>query len=171
MLTAAPLQTSYNQYAPVAQVGLVGDMNLANIDTRICDDPSGDGVGFGLAVSQGTLHGDKSAAIGQISGGAFVGITIADQTLIASTTALVDKYVDTDNMGVLTFGTIWVSPATDVVVGTQAYFNDETGELGGSSIPNAVAIVGSRWVDSKPNTDQPTLNFNGLARVNLGIKA
>lgn len=168
MLTPAPLQTSYTQYMPVAQLGMPGSMTPYNIDTRIMEDPTGNGVGFGLAVSQGTLHGDKSVAIGELSGGAFVGITCADPTLYNGG-AHVDKYGDGDDAAILTFGDRWVAPATNVVSGHQVYFNSATGELGDSSIANATAIPNSRWIDSKPNTDQqPTVNFNGLARVRLG---
>lgn len=170
MLTAAPLQTSYQQYGTAAQIGMPRDGQRYNIETGILEDPTGDGVGFGLAVSRGSLHGSKSVALGQLSGGAFVGITFLDASHFNRGGALADKFSDGDNIPVLDFGTIWVSPATtNVVAGHPVYFNSATGRLGDSSIANAVLIAGAVWMDDKPNTDQPMINFNGLAGVKLGI--
>lgn len=171
MLQPAPLQTTYNQYGIVAQVGAIARNNPEpTIDTRFAEDPSGAQIPFGRAVCGGTVS-DKAATLGALSGGTFIGITVAknDGAVISGVT--VDKYNDKDNMPVLVEGDIWVAPATSVAAGGAVYYNSSTGQLGASGISNAVLIHNARWLDSKPNTDETNVNFNNLARVRLGSSA
>ncbi len=171
MLQPAPLQTTYQQYETVGQVGMAGSMVAWSADNRILEDPTGDGVGFGLAVCQG-YKSDKGCTLGQLSGGAFVGITKADVTLpLSSALPAIDTYYDTDNVPVQTLGDIWVAPDGVVAAGSPVYFNSVTGQLGPSGISNAVLIEGAVWITSLPNGSQPTINFNGLAICRLGIMA
>lgn len=172
MLNSGPVQTSYHQYSTVAQVGMPGDGTNYNVTTGILEDPSGAGVPWGLAVSRGTLHGDKSVVKGSLSGGTFVGILLRAGYQQNYGGTFADKFIDGDNVPYVDWGPIWVSPATtNVVTGHQVYFNSVTGELGDSSISNATAIPNSQWLNDKPNTDRPQLNFNGLAQVLLGTRA
>lgn len=171
MLTAPlPLQTTYAQYEPVAQLGMPASTTGWDADNRILEDPTGNGVGFGRAVCQGYMS-DKGATLGQLSGGALVGITMRDVTLPLSTARAVDTYYDTDNMTVLTRGDIWVAPTTHVNSGDPVFYNSVTGALGSATIPNAVAITNSRWETSYPNSSQPQVNFAGLAVARLGASA
>jgi len=115
---------------------MLADMVNWDADTRIVETAAG--IGFGLAVSQGT--NDDGCVIG---GSAPVGVTRADQTLPQAAGTTVDKYAQYDNAGVLTKGDIWVfayasvSPATASVV-----FEAATGKFGiaGTTYPNA------RWM-------------------------
>lgn len=172
MIVPAPLQTVYNQYEFPGQVGQVATQAEWNIDNRIADDPLAAGIGFGLAVCQGSLHGDKSASLGQASGADFVGITCADPTLPNLNDVsgqFTDAFSDGDNMAVLTLGDIWVKPATHVNAGDPIYFNSVTGELGNSAISNAVQITGSKWQTSQPRPSGELVLYNGLAVARLGI--
>lgn len=168
MITPAPVQTSYTQYQPIGQVGLVADGSLSNIDTRIAESPSLAGIGFGLAVCQGTLRGDKAATLGQLSGGVFLGVTVADVSRgrFEGDTGP-DKYADGENMAVLSVGDIWVAPSTTVAAGGNVYFNSVTGQFGPSSISNAVQVVNARWETSYPNPDSLVSNPNHVAIIRL----
>jgi len=173
MFTPAPVQTTYQQYETVGQVGMPASMVLWAVDNRILEDPTGNGVGFGLAVCQGT-ESDKGCTLGQLSGGAFVGITRADVTQpIAQLTPpqAPDTFYNTANVPVMTMGDMWVSPQTEVQAGSPVYFDSVTGELGDSSTDNAILIENAIWITSLPNGTQPTVNFNGLAVVRLGSMA
>jgi hypothetical protein len=180
MLQSTPLQTSYPQYAGVGILGRPATMVGWDDDTRLCEDPTGNGIGFGKAVCQG-YKSDKGATLGQLSGGAFVGISAASvatplyaTTPAGTTPRVVDTYYDTDNMPVCVHGDIWVAPTTTVASGNPVYFNSVTGDLGSASIPNAVAITNSRWESSLPNFGLPPstgVNFNGLAIARLGASA
>ena len=167
-----PLQTNYTQYMIVGMAGMPATMVGWDADNRIVEDPTGKGIGFGLAVCQGYLS-DKGVTLGQLSGGGFMGITMIDITLpLVQSRPSVDTYFDTDNINVMSRGDIWVAPPTHVNSGDPAYYNAVTGQLGNSSIPNAVAITNARWQTSFPNAGQsPLVNFNGLAVVRLGASA
>lgn len=170
MITSTPLQTAYARYAPVAQAGMPASQSGWDADSLIAEDPALDGIGFGLAVCKGTVS-DKAATLAQLSGGEFLGITMADATLPQTTTRDTDKYYDRDTMTVMTKGDIWVAAATNVSSGGAVYYNSTTGELGASGISNAVLINNARWMTSKPNTDQTDLTFSGFCVVRLGASA
>jgi hypothetical protein len=144
----AEVQTEYNRYQPVGQVGQAASMTGWDADTKICETEAG--IGFGLAVSQG-VH-DGWAVLG---GTAFLGITKADQTLPASQS---DKYAVGDNMAVHALGDIWVSPAHDVVPGDLVSYNTTTGRVG--KLGSDVTIAGARWMTSAA--------ADGLAVLRLG---
>jgi hypothetical protein len=174
MLVPLPVQTTYQQYEYPGQLGTPGTMVDHSLDNRILEDPTGNGAGFGLAVCQG-YKSDKGCTLGQLSGGAFVGITRSDITLPRGDTwthaVSVDKFYDTDNVPVHTFGDIWVAPLGIVAAGNPVYFNSVTGQLGPSTIANPVLIPNATWQTSLPNGSQPLINFNGLAVCRLGSMA
>lgn len=173
MLTPSPVQSTYTRYLTVGQNGMPATMSGWDIDTRIAEDPAATGIGFGLAVSQGTLHGDRSACIGQLSGKPFIGITVADPTLPNINTTVTDKYQDTDNMAVAVRGDWWVTTLDNVAAGGPVYYDSATGQLGASGIANAVQILGATWMTSVPTTDTTmTTETGNLAVVRLvGIAA
>jgi|SRR5215472_10013024 len=130
MLQPAPLQTTYTQYLTIAQAGMPATTTGWDVDTKITEDPSGNGIAFGLAVSQGTLHGDRSACLGALSGSHFIGITAANQTLSTLPAGVADTYHDTDNMAVAVRGDWWVKVHGAVKAGDQVTFDPTTGQLG-----------------------------------------
>jgi hypothetical protein len=147
MLQPGPVQSTYTQYINVGQIGMLASSDNWEADTKICQDASPPvGIGFGLAVSQGT-DSDRAVMLGGASGKAFVGITRADQTLPNVNSAFTDKFQDGDNMGVLVKGDIWVVPENDVFAGEAVYFDEATGRLGATS-GGKVLINGSRWMTS-----------------------
>lgn len=168
MHTSTPVQTTYTEYQPVGLLGQVADMSDYNIDTRIAEDPAGAGIGLGILVCQGTLHGDKSAAAGQLSGSVVLGVTVLNPTQpIYQSDDGIDKYQDGINMPVITRGDVWVAVNGTVVAGAQAYYNSATGALGNSSISNPVAITRARWMTSYPYPDSTTPNPQSLAKLRL----
>src|SRR3982751_4507359 len=95
------IQTTYSQTIRPGLPGMPATTHGYNADTRIVETAAG--IGFGLAVSQGTA--DKGAVLG---GAAPVGVSIRDVTLVHSAAADLDKYVDNENMSVMVDGDIWV---------------------------------------------------------------
>lgn len=143
------IQSAYNQYGGViGAAGVPSDMHGWDADSRILESAA---AGFGLAVSQG--EADDGAVLG---GATFCGITVADKTLDHDTP---DQYEEGDTMAVLNRGDIWVTAATAVVAGRQAYYNSVTGEIGASDVDNAVAIAGAKFLD--------TADADAVARVRL----
>ncbi len=94
MLTSAPVQSTYTRYQSNAMNGMLADMVNFAADTRIIETAAG--IGFGLAVSQGTLSDDGCI----IGGTAFVGITMRDVTLPRSEQLTLDTFARYDNAGI-----------------------------------------------------------------------
>ena len=143
MLQPAPLQTVYTRYLGVGQNGMLADETVWAADTRTVETAAG--IGFGLAVSQGT--NDKGCIIG---GAAFVGVTRADPTLAradlsvpgTSTVVGLDLYAQNELAGVLTMGDIWVNCYASVTPATTVVFSATTGQLGVAG----TTITHARWM-------------------------
>lgn len=159
MLTPNPVQSSYQQYINAGQNGMPASTTGWDVDTRICEDASGNGMGFGLAVSQSYVT-DRGAVLGQLSGFNFVGITASDVTLPNVSSTFTDKYANGENMAVAVRGDWWVTVGTAVTPGTAVYYNSVTGVLGASSISNAVLIKGARWMTTAANAGLAVLRLN-----------
>lgn len=136
-MTTVVQQTYRPQIAP-AYVGMIADMSLSSVQTRLCETVAG--IGFGLAVGQGA--NTKGAVIG---GSNFVGISVRDVTLdrVAlnplNTGPLVaaDTYPQYSNMAVMSQGRIWVSADSDVAPGDSLFYNTTTGVLSNSASGDA----------------------------------
>lgn len=158
MLTSSPVQTAYSRYRPGSQNGMLASAKASDvIDTGISDMPAGQGIGFGLAVSQGAMS-DQGVVLGTLSGGTFRGITIADPTLANRSSTFTDKYEPGENVAVLVNGDIWVVTADAVVPGAVVKFSTTTGAL---STGTGTTIANAEW-----RTTQATPG--GLAVVRLG---
>lgn len=131
------VQTTYNATMPVGSLGQVANTELTNVISRECEGSSG--IGFGLAVIQGTA--DHQAKVG--SAGVFLGITVKDVTLDSSRS---DKYAQYDTMAIMTKGVIWVTAGEDVSAGDSVY-RTSTGTLNKTSASNT-QIANARWETS-----------------------
>ena len=139
-----PVQSTYSERIDKPRAGTIAGSDY-NTKTGISEEA--DGIGFGLAVSQGA--GDQGVTLG---GAAFLGVSVRDITLGAE----VDVYPQYANVGVLTRGQIWVSPVTAVVAGAAVKYDTTTGRFDDST---GTTIPGARWVDSA--------DADGAARIEL----
>jgi hypothetical protein len=147
MLQPAPVQSIYTRYQPIGQNGDLASSINFSADTRIVETAAG--IGFGLAVSQGVLS-DAGCVIG---GSAFVGVTRRDVTIaradlsatpgqIPQNTYPVDLYPQSDNVGVLVTGDIWVNCYASVTPATAVTFSATTGQFGLAG----TTITDARWM-------------------------
>lgn len=138
-LTApTPVQTTYPTVMPVGVAGMPATMTTWDADTRICETVAG--IGFGLAVSQGS--GTKGVIIGGTTAG-FQGVSYRDITLIAAC-GFLDLYPQYANMGVMVRGDIWVAVEAAVTIASAVIFNAATGQFGaatGQTITQAKYII------------------------------
>jgi len=142
----------------VAEVGMMAAMQGSDIiDTKMFEENASPpaGVGFGLAVNQGS-H-DNGVRLG--GSGGFVGITRKNPTIPAS--VFTDKFAGGDNVDVVARGDIWVIAEAVVTAGEAVYYNPATGVLGHSG---GTQIHDARWMTS-------TTGANGLAVVRLANSA
>jgi hypothetical protein len=143
------VQTTYTENQPIAFPGMPADADHS-IDTRTVETVAG--IGFGVAVSQGS--GDKGALIGGASAAVFAGVTVKDNTRAA------DLYAQYDNAGVMYRGTIWVTVGGDVTDGGDVTFAATTGVLSSAAASGSqFVIAGARWMT--------TASSGGLAKLRL----
>jgi len=132
-------QTEYKEQMVDNTPGTIaGNFDNARSSTGTCETEAG--IGFGLAVSRGTLSDRGTVLGGTLTG--FRGCSIKDITLGAEQ----DKYLPPNNMGVLESGEIWVEPAVAVDIGDPVHFNGATGVW--SNTGGIGPVLGARWKTS-----------------------
>ncbi len=135
------VQTSYRPQIRPGVPGMIADMTDAERQTYQSET---NGLGFGLAVSNGT--GPTGCVVG---GTKFLGITCRDTTLTPGGISidplftgaalgpdLIPQYL---NLSVLTRGRIWVIAGAKVSVGDPLWYNNTTGAL-----TNATGGIGAQ---------------------------
>lgn len=151
----ATTQTTYSETTRSALPGQVANMTNYDADTRVCETAAG--IGFGVAVSQGTAA--NGALIGGASAAVFAGISVRDVTLPPSNS---DVYAEGDNMAVMTEGDIWVTTGGDVTVGGDVTFNSTTGVLSSAAASGTqFAISGARWMTAASSGSIAVLRMSG----------
>lgn len=141
------IQTDYNATLAPAVAGAQATMVPATIISRNVEDA--DGIGFGVAVSQG--DGDKGVTAG---GAEFVGITLLDRSAAGEG----DTFRQGDSARVMTKGDIWVEAAGAVNAGDGVAVN-AAGAFSAAGVEDD-AIPGARW-DTSATSGQ-------LAVIRLG---
>jgi len=146
------VQSTYADNIGNAVAGNVADTTTHDARTYICE--GADGIGFGVAVQQGTA--DDGAKIG-IATGKFVGVSIKDPTLRPDAN---DKFEEGGHMAVLFRGTIWVKVEDAVTVGGDVTAKTTTGALSSKAVTaTQIKIDGARWMSKAA--------AGGLAKLQL----
>jgi hypothetical protein len=148
------VQSTYNATMAPGKEGMVATQwgGALHAETRICETVAG--IAFGRAVSQGA--GSKGAVLGGTAAN-FLGITMADITLVTQTGQTVDLYQRYQNMGVLNSGDIWVVAVNGATAGAAATFDGTTGQINPAA--GGQAIAHSRFLT--------TASAGGLALLRL----
>ena len=140
------VQDTYTARIEKARAGMIAGSDF-NTKTGICETVAG--IGFGLAVSQGA-NSDQGVVLGGAS--KLLGVSVRDITLGAE----IDAYPRYANVGYLSRGQIWVSPAVSVVPQDAVTYDSATGRF---SNTGGVAVPGAKWLD--------TSDADGFARIEL----
>lgn len=152
-------QSSYLARAVTGRPGMPAAMNKHDADSRNVE--TADGIGFGLAVSQG------AAARGAILGGSvdgFIGVSVQDVTLVSFPA---DKCPQNHSLGVASEGDWFVLPSTSVTPASPVHFNEITGRFSGSG--NAGPISGARWMTTALADGLAVLRLSRRPFANVGI--
>lgn len=126
-------QLAYTQDPAVAIPGMLVDSSLdKDIISKFLTDPT---LNFGLAVTHDVGETDEEArapaATGEVTGGAFLGVAIADTTLEQAATAV--GYSSGDTMRLLRAGRLWVLTEEAIAtIGLPAFVRFASG--GGGTI-------------------------------------
>jgi hypothetical protein len=140
----AVVQSTYRYRMSRALAGLWADMQDYNSITRSCR--TEDGIGFGLAVGRDDTYGNTPNGGAKLGGAIdeFLGVSLRDITQEVTPTLPVDKYAFKWNMGILTYGTVWVQVTGTPGADDPVHFNATTGVFGASG--GTGPILGARWV-------------------------
>lgn len=154
------VQSTYPDNIPAAVAGAQATMLPASIMSRTVEVA---GIGFGVAVEQGTA--DKGCI--KFDGGTVLGITLLDRSASGQTVSggqvtgtVADTYGVGESARVLTKGDVWVVCASGCSAGDGVFVRPSNGDFQDSNANSAVQIVGARWDTSA--------EAGGLAVVNLG---
>jgi hypothetical protein len=150
------IQTTYTEGMRDNSPGTIAGSDYDTI-TGICEtaDP---GIGFGLAVADGTLS-DKGTIIGGTTT-TFKGISVKDKALAAEQ----DAYLPPDNMAILQRGQIWAEPAVAVNANDPVHFSGTTGIL--TNTGGVGPVKGARWVTSCALNGRALVYLSGYQRSN-----
>ena len=157
------VQTTYSENIGAPRPGTISS---ADYDTTTGNVETAAGIGFGLAVSVGTIgtFGDKATVLGGTLD-TFKGISIRDNAAL-HTDADPDKYKQYANMGIVRRGTVWVSPVQAVVADDPVFFDGTTGRFGNSNASGKLGpIKGARWISSGGIDGAAEVYIPGLANA------
>lgn len=150
-----PVQTAYAETMKPGKAGMVANMTNWDADTLICETVAG--IGFGLAVGQGSDA--KGGRLGAAAATGFRGVSVRDVTLEVSAG---DEYVQGQNMAILTEGDIWVVALAQVTAGQDVTFHKDNGTFSTAAADsNNFAIAGARWMTSAGAGELAVLRLSG----------
>jgi hypothetical protein len=122
---------------PPAYAGLIGDLQYAEVVSKLCETAAG--VGFGFTVSRGTS--DDQAVLG---GTSLIGVTVRSLDREGAATTAAVKYNQNEAMGVIKKGYVWINLVNTGSAGAAIYSVDADGTIaagtagaGQTQIPNA----------------------------------
>lgn len=133
------VQTTYNENMRAAVAGQIANMESSNLISRTVEDSAG--IGFGVAVTQGTDDNECTAFAGT---GGILGITARDQSVDPDNP---DEFAQGDSARILTQGVIWVTAAEGVDAGEDVYVEDD-GTFTGTETSTATVLANARWDSS-----------------------
>lgn len=131
------LQTTYNETLTEAVAGAQATMLPATIISRTVETAAG--IGFGVAVEQGTA--DKGCII--FDGGTVLGIAMLDRGATGE-----DEFAQYESARVMVKGDIWVTCATGCSAGDSVFVRPSNGDFQDSSANSGVQIANARWETS-----------------------
>lgn len=132
-------QTDYVEGLPVPSAGTIAG-SRHDVIHGICETVAG--IGFGLAVSQGT-ESDAGAILGGTIAD-FKGVSVKDVTLPQG-----DKYLPPNTMAIMAKGIMWVLAKAAVEANDPVHFDAATGEF--SNTGGQGPIPGAYWVKGAAN--------------------
>lgn len=133
------IQTTYSDNIRAAVAGMVANTVPAVMISRTVEDAAG--IGFGVAVEQGT--NDKGCIA--FDGGTVLGITVRERSLDASSP---DEFAQYAEARVMVKGVIWVTAAVEVAAGDAVYVRPSNGDFQDSNANSAVLLANARWETS-----------------------
>ena len=127
-------QTTYPSTQPIGAAGQQATMIDATIVSRTVETSAG--IGFGVAVEQGTA--DKGCIL--FDGGTVYGVTVLDQGATGD-----GEYAQYESARVMLKGDIWVVCTTGCSAGDPVYVRPSNNTFQDSSANSGIQIANARW--------------------------
>lgn len=147
------VQDTYLEEMRFGVAGQIVNTVPATLISRTVEDVAG--IGFGLAVTQGT--NDKGCSAFGSGDTTILGITVRERSIDANDA---DEFGEGTDARVMTKGVVWVTCATGCSAGDGVFVRPSNGDFQDSNANSAVQIVGARWDTSA--------DAAGIAQVRLG---
>lgn len=129
------VQTTYTENLRSAVAGARANTEPARIISRTAEEAAG--LGFGVAVTQGT---NDKGVIAFAGSGTILGITVRQRSLDANDP---NKFAQYDEAQVMTKGVIWVTASVAVNAGDSVYVTDAGAFTNSAS--GTTQIAGARF--------------------------
>ena len=170
------VQTSYRPQIAPAVAGMIASGTLESVKTYLCETVAG--IGFGLAVSQGT--GDTGVILG---GSSFIGVSVRDITWSSPRSIRIPtrrtrwtSLAFETNVAVANKGDIWVLAGANVAAGNALSYNTTTGHFstgtGGTSATGSLTFTQQPVAGNTIVIADVTVTFKASgatgAQVNIG---
>lgn len=128
------VQDTYLDTIPAGYAGALVNEEPRTLISRTVE--GDDGVGFGVAVSQGAEDNGCVVASAAAVAPTFLGITVRDQSVNPVTP---NKFAEAEDAVIMTKGVIWVIAGNDVDAG------DGVAVLADGALGAGSTLVGARW--------------------------
>lgn len=149
------VQTTYKTQMDLPRPGSIHGSDYKT-DTAICETAAG--IGFGLAVSQGS--DDRGVVLGGALAG-FRGVSVRDVAVgVPPVGGTFDVYRQYGNMSILTRGFIYVTPAVAVAKGDPVHYNTSTGVF--TNTGGIGPITGARWATTSDGSEPAQIELSGF---------
>ncbi|WP_420465608.1 structural cement protein Gp24 [Panacagrimonas sp.] len=130
------VQSTYREEILEAVAGQIADMTPATLMSRTVETAAG--IGFGIAVEQGTA--DKGCIL--FDGGTVLGVTVRERSLDANDP---DEFAQYAEARVMTKGTVWVVCTSGCSAGDAVWVRPSNNTFQDDNSNSAVQIAGARW--------------------------
>jgi hypothetical protein len=138
------VQDSYSANIRPAVAGMQADMTPSTIISREVESAS---IAFGRVVYQGTASRQVlDGGAGGFTVAKYVGFAVRDRSALGIPVA--NAFNQKESARIMTKGTIWVTPAQNVVAGDPVYVRPSNGDLQKDNTNSALQIPGARWEDA-----------------------
>lgn len=157
------MQTVYDMYMKEANIGMIADTSLRNIESRLAQGA----IGIGKAVVRGT---DPERQIVQAGTGAGQGALIVGISVFANVMEQgangVSQYADKEQVPMMQKGRIWVETFDAVVAGATANFHLATGKFTDASVATgieAMPLMNARFYKGNTAAGLAIIEFDAMA--------
>lgn len=137
-----PVQTTYLDNIRPGLPGAQADMTPSSVISR--DVEGATGIKFGAAVMRGVAERGAlpAGAGGVFTAARYLGFALRDRSAVGT---VENGFAERESARIMTHGTLWATPAQNVVAGDPVYVRPSNGDIQKDNTNSAVLIPGAVW--------------------------